>query len=139
MGHASFSRLETVSNAKSFMLTRNFIVYAAKALSELAASIVFFPLWWYSRGLVSLVSRLKSFIIDREKSLAFLVWVKNIHRPMYGQYDWQGRIISFFIRLVQALTRGLAMFFWIVFSFAIFLGWLILPFFALYEIYFQIT
>ncbi len=121
------------------MLTHNFAVYGAKILGELAGSVAYFPFWWYSRGLAALMSRLKRFVINQEKSLAFFVWLKNIHRPMYGQYDWQGRVISFFIRLAQVIIRGLIMVFWLFFALAVCLFWIILPFFIFYEIYFQIT
>lgn len=121
------------------MLTHNSAVYGAKILGGLAGDIVYFPFWWYSRGLIGLVLHLKKFIINRERSLAFFVWLKNIHRPMYGQHDWQGRIISFFIRLAQIIARGLMMIFWLILALAVFLFWIILPFFIFYEIYFQIT
>jgi len=121
------------------MFTNNSAMYGTKILSELVGNIIYFPLWWYSRGLINIMLWLKEFIVNREKSLAFLVWLKNIHRPMYGQHDWQGRIISFLIRLVQIIGRGLIMIFWLIFALAVFLFWIIFPFFVLYEIYTQIT
>ena len=121
------------------MLIHNSAVYGTKILAELAGSIIYFPLWWYSRGLVITIRSLKKFIINREKSLALLVWLKNIHRPMYGQYDWQGRVISFVMRLAQIIARGAIMIFWLMFALAIFLLWVMLPFVVLYNIYWQLT
>jgi hypothetical protein len=120
------------------MLTNNFAVYGVKILAELARDIVFFPLWWYSKGLVQLLLKLKVFLKNREKSLALLVWIKNIHKPMYGQYDWQGMLISFFMRLFQIIVRGIAMLFWLAVAFIFFWIWVLLPIFVIYEIIYQL-
>jgi hypothetical protein len=120
------------------MFTHNSAMYGTKILGEIVIDIIYFPLWWYTRGLVRLVFFLEKFIINRERSLAFLVWVKNIHRPMYGQYDWQGRLISFFMRLFQIIVRGIVLVFWLIFALALFLIWIALPFLIFYEIYFQL-
>ncbi|MBU4347740.1 hypothetical protein KJ586_03045 [Patescibacteria group bacterium] len=120
------------------MLTNNFAVYGVKILAELARDIVFFPLWWYSKGLVQLLLKLKVFLKNREKSLALLVWIKNIHKPMYGQYDWQGMLISFFMRLFQIIVRGIAMLFWLAAAFIFFWIWVLLPIFVMYEIVYQL-
>lgn len=120
------------------MLTNNFIFSGVKILSELIRDILYFPLWWYSAGLARLLLSLKNFLADKEKSLALSVWVKNIFTPMYGQYDWAGMIISFFVRLFQIIIRGLLMLFWLAVALAVFLLWLGLPVAVVYEIYFQI-
>jgi len=79
------------------MLTNNLGVYAGKILVDLVRDIIYFPVWWYSRGLKQLLLKLKDFLTNKEKSLVFFVWVKNIFRPMYSQYDWAGVLISFFV------------------------------------------
>ncbi|MBU4375295.1 hypothetical protein KKH38_02205 [Patescibacteria group bacterium] len=120
------------------MLSNNFVFYGTKILAELVRDIAFFPLWWYTTGLVKMIGWAKRFLSDRLKSLALLVWIKNIHRPMYGQYDWQGILISFFMRLIQIIVRSIVMLFWLVFVAAVLLFWLALPLAVVYEIVFQI-
>lgn len=120
------------------MLANSSAIYGTKILAGLVAQIAYFPAWWYSRGLLRFLKYLKNFLVERERSLALLVWIKNISIPMYGQYDWQGRLISFFMRLFQIIARGIVMLFWLVAAFAIFCLWIILPPLILYEIYFQI-
>ena len=120
------------------MTTNNFAVYATKIIAELAQDIIYFPLWWYSKGLLKLINGLKKFLITREKSLALLVWIKNIHRPMYAQRDWQGMLISFFMRVVQIIVRGIAMLIYLAVAFVVFICWLILPILVIYEIIFQL-
>ena len=46
---------------------------------------------------------------------------------MYGQRDWSGRLISFFIRLVQIIFRGLVLIVWIFLLLALIIIWLIGP------------
>ena len=85
------------------MMTNNFATYSIKILGEIGKDIFYFPVWWYSRGLLIMINGILTFVRDREKSLALLVWIKNIHKPMYGQYDWQGVLISVFMRIIQIL------------------------------------
>ena len=121
------------------MLSNNFVFYGTKILAKLVKDIAFFPLWWYTTGLIKMISWVKGFLSDRLKSLALLVWIKNIHRPMYGQYDWQGVLISFFMRLIQIIARSVIMMFWLVFVAAVLLFWVALPLAVVYEIVFQIV
>ncbi|MFH1427783.1 MAG: hypothetical protein ABIG60_04635 [Patescibacteria group bacterium] len=116
----------------------NLIFYSGKIIADITRDIIYFPLWWYSRGLVQLIRILKDFLASRQKSLALLIWVKNIHRPMYGQFDWQGMLISFFVRLVQIIIRSIIMLFWLIFTLAIFIFWIFLPIFVIYQIIYQL-
>jgi hypothetical protein len=119
-------------------MTNNLGFYALKIFTDLAKDIFFFPLWWYSYGLVELIIKQKEFIKDKEKKLALIVWIKNIFIPMYGQYDLMGHIISFLVRFFQIIIRSFFMLFWLLFCLFVLLAWLILPFLVLYEIFFQL-
>lgn len=121
------------------MMTNNFVLYGAKILGEITRDIIFFPLWWYSRGLAQTVKSFLSFLDNRQRSLALLVWVKNIFTPMYGQTDWQGRLISVFIRIVQIIFRSIMMLFWVVLVVGALLVWLITPIFVGYQIIYQLN
>ena len=57
---------------------------------------------------------------------------------MYAQYDWQGMLVSFFMRLTQIIFRSLALLFWLIVAAAAAAGWLILPLLAVYEIILQL-
>ncbi|MBI4812087.1 hypothetical protein HY798_01370 [Candidatus Falkowbacteria bacterium] len=116
----------------------NFIFYSAKVSAEFIRDVLYFPVWWYGRGLINLLSALRNFLADKEKSLALSIWMKNIFRPMYGQYDWAGIIISFFVRLFQIIVRSAAMIFWLIVALAILILWLDLPVLAIYEIWWQL-
>jgi len=119
------------------MPTNSFLFYGLQILAELVRDVLYFPAWWYGRGLVNLIMSVRNFLINKQKSLALLVWVKNIFRPMYAQYDWQGILISFFIRLVQIIFRSIVMLFWLIFSLAVIIFWVLFPALVIYEIIFQ--
>lgn len=123
----------------SDMMTNNFVAYSLKIFGEIAKDILFFPFWWYTTGLLISINRLVIFLSNKQKSLALFVWIKNIHRPMYGQTDWQGKLISLLIRLLQIIIRGLIMIFWLIIAVILFLAWVFLPVFVFYEIFFQIS
>ena len=76
---------------------------------EAVLDIVRFPLWWYSSGLLRTLRFAKEMIIGYERSLAVGIWVKNMFVPMFGQYDWQSRIISVFMRFVNVIGRGIGL------------------------------
>jgi hypothetical protein len=94
---------------------------------EVILDIIYFPLWWYTVGAVRAIRWCWEFIKDGNDDLAPGIWLANLFTPMYGQYDWEGRIISFFMRLVQVIFRALALLVWTVFCLGLFLVWLALP------------
>jgi hypothetical protein len=121
------------------MITNNSYAYSAKILIEVIRDIVYFPFWWYTRGLLMFAKKIFVFLQNEEKSLGLFVWIRNIFTPMYGQSDWQGALISIFIRIIQIVFRGIMMFLIVVLCFLVFLLWLFIPVFIVYELIFQIT
>jgi len=99
--------------------------------------IFFFPFWWYSFGLIKIAKGLAVFVANKGKSLGLLVWIKNIFVPMYGQRDWQGKIISFFIRLVQIIFRTIFFAFWLALALILFCLWFLTPIVIVYMIVLQ--
>jgi hypothetical protein len=84
-------------------------------------------LWWFTGGAKYILIKCFSLLQEGNANLAPGVWLQNIFVPMYGQYDIQGRIISFILRLVQIIARSLALLIWLIFCLALFFCWLILP------------
>ncbi len=113
-------------------------MYSGKIMAETARDVFYFPLWWYGRGLVKTLIWLKNFLAGKQKTLALLIWIKNLHRPMYGQYDWKGILISFFMRLFQIFVRSLVMLAWLIVALVMLFFWLALPPLVIYEIFFQL-
>lgn len=113
-------------------------ILSGKILLGLGWEIVYFPLWWYSGGFLAALRSLKNFLADKEKSLALSVWIKNIFRPMYGQHDWAGVLISFVVRFFQIIARSLVLLFWTLLSLVVLACWLVAPVLAIYEILIQL-
>lgn len=91
-----------------------------RIVRDLTLDLLYFPIWWYSTGLMERVNGTGDLITGTARSLQIGVWVRNIFVPMYGAYDWQSRIISVFMRSVQIVGRTIALFFWIVIALALF-------------------
>jgi hypothetical protein len=120
------------------MFKYNFLTYSGKIIISLFLEIVYFPIWWYSVGFFRFLKKVWNFLKDQENSLGFSVWAKNIFVPMYGQSDWAGRLISFFVRLVQVIFRGLVLLIGIIICLCLLIFWLLLPLLLLFALFFQI-
>ncbi|MBI4281208.1 hypothetical protein HY625_00115 [Candidatus Uhrbacteria bacterium] len=101
---------------------------------ETVGDFVLFPFWWYTKGLVRTVRGIGRAIAERQQSLALLLWIANLFRPMYGQEDWQGKIISFVFRILILLWRLLLFFVWLALMGVVLFCYLALPLLALYGI-----
>lgn len=109
-------------------MEHNLFTYFGKILARVIWDFLYFPIWWYSAGLIKTLRGVGIFYREQEASLNFFVWLKNIFVPMYGQYDLAGRLVSFFIRLVQIIYRGLAMLIIIILGLLFIIFYLSLPF-----------
>jgi len=101
--------------------------------------VFYFPLWWYSKGAKNVFLFCLKHIKEFREYLALGIWIRNIFTPMYGQYDWQGRIISFFMRLVQIIFRIIVFLIWSAIIFLLLILWLALPVLVVYQIYFRVV
>ncbi len=87
---------------------RNIVISAAKYLAlDLVGDILYFPLWWYSAGLKMIIKDLYSNAKQTGNNLALPLLLSNIFKPMFGQYDRTGWIISFFVRLIILIFRSI--------------------------------
>lgn len=75
----------------------------------LAHDAIMFPVWWYARGLMLMLRWCATAIKDYAQYFAINIWIKNILVPMFGQSDWQSRLISIFMRSVQIVGRTFAL------------------------------
>lgn len=75
---------------------------------DLIGSVVWFPVWWYTKGLALVVFKTIIALRYRSQSYGFGIWIRNFFVPMYGQHDLVGRIISVFMRFVVLVGRAIA-------------------------------
>ncbi len=116
------------------MAEYNFLTYSGKIIIQILGEILYFPLWWYSVGFLRLLVGLGKFLRNQEASLGFSIWLKNIFVPMYGQRDFTSRLISFVMRSIQIIVRGLGLLFLVLLSFLIAILWLAFPIFLIYAL-----
>jgi hypothetical protein len=94
---------------------------------EALLDVFYFPIWWYTGGVWRALQFCFDMLKEGNDNFAPGLWLHNIFVPMYGQHDWQGRIISFFMRLAQVFARTVALFIWFIVCVIFFLIWLALP------------
>jgi hypothetical protein len=87
--------------------------------------IVYFPIWWYTRGLNQAFLRVLNSVKVASSWLGLGIWVKNLFVPMYGETAWQGKLISFFVRLFMIIVRGIGVIAWACISFIFFLVYVV--------------
>lgn len=87
-------------------------ISSSEVAATMVGDVVSFPIWWYSTGLVEASRFAFHTVYGYSRTLALSVWIKNIFVPMYGQNDWQSRLISFFMRFVQIIGRVLVLGVW---------------------------
>jgi hypothetical protein len=101
---------------------------------DVGGGLVAAPIFWYTRGLADAGKWCVRFWKDGWNRFGLGVWVKNLFIPMYGQTDITGRLISFFMRLVEIVGRFIIMIVWAVFTVAFFVFYVGAPLFAVYEL-----
>lgn len=104
---------------------------------DVVGDIVYWPVWWYTRGLKKLILYIYNEVAYFENRIGLKMWLKNLFKPMYGQYDWQGRLISFFMRLVVLVYKLVKFILWIFILFIILFIWVLVLPFCLYQIIFN--
>lgn len=115
---------------QTFFIARLFQVLIAETIGD----FLLFPLWWYTKGLLRTVKGIGRAIAQRQRSLALGLWIANLFRPMYGQSDWQGKLISFIFRMLVLVWRTLLFFVWLAFMTIALLCYIALPALAVYGI-----
>ncbi len=101
---------------------------------NLILDIFYFPIWWYTLGLKKFLIFIKNTIKDVSQALVIKILLVNLFKPMFGQYDRAGRIISFFMRCIHL---GINLFLFtlsLIGLLLLFVLWLALPIFSLYQV-----
>ena len=121
-------------------MTQNAIFLLIKYIAvDLVGDFFFFPFWWYTKGFKKSIIFTLGKIKDAESSLGVGIWLKNLFKPMYGQYDIQGRIVSFLMRLIQLIFRSIVFLVFFVLILFVPIIWVLLPAFVVFQIFLIIT
>ncbi len=98
--------------------------------------VLFFPVWWYSRGLKKTALFCWQRANDGWRVLALSIFIKNFFKPMYGQKGWDAYVLSIVIHFIQLSYRLFLMTLWALFWILVLFIWITLPVFVIYELVF---
>jgi len=104
-------------------------------LTDVFWNVLYFPLWWYGQGAKKTLVYSWQKIKAGWRSLALTILLVNFFKPMYGQKGWAAYVLSIGARFFQVLGRLVLMFFWALLWLLIFLLWIVLPVFSLWQIF----
>ena len=122
------------------MRSQNIAILVVKTIFfDTLRDIVRFPIWWYSKGLVRTWDNFILGVRNAELRMGVLIWIKNIGRPMFGQHDIWGRIISFIIRILQIIFRAIILIIWVMLLLLKVVFWVVLPVVIISQIIYQFT
>jgi hypothetical protein len=76
---------------------------------DIFGSVAWFPVWWYTIGLRRVFLGSISAVKYRARTYSLKIWIKNFFVPMYGQYDFFGRLVSVFMRFVVLIAKVFAL------------------------------
>ncbi len=119
------------------MLRSNTLLAVKYLAVDLALSVLYFPVWWYTQGMARAGAYCAGTVGNAARSFGVRHWLKNLFKPMFGQYDIAGRIISFFMRLAMMLYYSVVLLVLSVIMLALFLAWLAIPVFIGYNFFVQ--
>lgn len=108
-------------------------------LKEVLFDVVYFPVWWYTKGVKKAGLFFVNEVIDWSNRLSLRILFKNLLKPMYGDYSKSGRAISLVLRLIVFGVKLIVMVIWLVILLALFFLWLAVPVFIIYMIYLNLT
>ncbi|HLD31659.1 MAG TPA: hypothetical protein VJB37_02070 [Patescibacteria group bacterium] len=111
------------------------ILVLQRMLLELVVDLLYFPFWWYSGGVKMIMITSGHLWQDGNLQLSPGLWLKNIFVPMFGQTDWQGRLMSIFMRLVNVIIRSFGLLIWTAIVALLPLFWLAFPIFLVYMLF----
>lgn len=93
---------------------------------EFLFDVVRFPWWWYSGGLKLVFDKCWRGLTIARARVGLGIFARYLFKPMYQDYSWQGRIISFFMRLFLLIEKSIRLTIMTIWYLAIFIIWLLL-------------
>ena len=111
------------------------IVIVQQIALDFLLHMVYFPVWWYTDGLKRAGIYCINLLQSGNEILAPGLWLQNLFVPMFGQNDWQGRIVSVVMRFINVIARGAVLLMYAAAVSVIFVLWLLWPPFVLYMLF----
>ena len=117
------------------MKSQNLLFLSLKFVAkDMVGDVLYWPVWWYSRGLVDFIKKRLTSIKEFEENIGLTVWIVNWGKPMYGQYDLAGKIISFFVRTAGIFYKAVRLMLYFLCQLILVVFWLGLPVVAVIQL-----
>lgn len=107
-------------------------------LTDIIGSVLFFPVWWYTKGTIAVIELIARELKGFADSLNLRILLRFLFTPMFGQYDVLGRIISFWVRIVHFIVLFISTIVYTVVLCVLFVAWLMLPIVVVYNLLFHL-
>lgn len=107
-------------------------------IRDLIGSILYFPIWWYSRGAWRILEAIGTQIRSLSRTLHLPTLFRYLLKPMYGYTDIISRIISFYVRIVQFVVLVTFTTLVVAVLLIAFVAWIITPIFVVYNMSFHL-
>lgn len=89
--------------------------------------VFYWPIWWYSGGLMKTLSFLRGHLFLFNRRIGFTLNWRYLFKPMYGDYSFAGRGISLVFRLIMAVVFTVLMLVYLAIMIILLVLWLVLP------------
>ena len=73
---------------------------------EFLLDVIRFPYWWYSGGFKLVFNFCRQGFRAVAWRVSLGLFARYLFTPMYGDYTYSGRLLSFVVRLVLLLTKS---------------------------------
>lgn len=100
---------------------------AAIIAADVFGSLAYFPVWWYTRGALRTAKMCMHTVAEQARDYGVNVWIKNLFVPMFGQHDFWGKLISFWLRTTMILFYSFLLLMLSLAMLAAFILWLVVP------------
>ena len=112
----------------------SFVSFIKFIITDPILEILYFPFWWYTKGLKNAAFSLRDNVYKLARSLALRLLLANMFKPMFGQYSFCGRIISFFMRVLQLVVYLILFIIGAAILLVLFFAWLAILPYAVYQL-----
>lgn len=102
-------------------------------------TVLYFFIWWYSRGFKKTLLFSWQKIKNGWRNLALSILFANFFKPMYGQRGFAAFVLSIGVHFWQLSWRLCLMILWFIVWLLVPLVWVFLPIFSLWQLFLLIV
>lgn len=86
---------------------------------------------WYVGGFRLIGGKVVNVLESMDRSWAFLITLRNLFKPLYGDQSFLGSVLGFLFRCGRLLVAGAIYLFMIIAGLTIYIGWAVIPLYVI--------